>query len=324
MLNVIAFRCLAVLCLLLVSGQAFAIEYATGSRVNTTVTQVTGTRGEAVQLIEPVLTGVGWTVVSGGGTTDVTLQSGTTPQGYSMRVRIYDSGAGNSFRLKPSNGAGTTTMASDFFLLPAVGRVWRIIANQYQFFLLENGSAGNVSRRTVMMGVPYVPSWNVPLISNSIVWAMGDGSGDADATARSTFRDCPSYIGCNVATSHAQVFQLINTGAIEGINANTTAIGGLRLLMNVGTCIAVACQPSARRFLDDSYFVSDPWLAMDTTSFASEGKVVGMLWDSMIVTNYGLTPDTTFTFDGHTWYVLTVVNALTATGLPGQICVRVS
>ncbi|MBK8200666.1 MAG: hypothetical protein IPK75_20205 [Acidobacteria bacterium] len=37
---------------------AFAIEYATGPVRNTTVTQVSGTRTEAVQLIEPVLTGV--------------------------------------------------------------------------------------------------------------------------------------------------------------------------------------------------------------------------------------------------------------------------
>ncbi|MBK8200727.1 MAG: hypothetical protein IPK75_20515 [Acidobacteria bacterium] len=102
MLDKSLFRFLAVLSLLLcLCGQAFAIEYATGSRANTTVTQITGTRTEAVQLIEPVLTGVGWTAVSGTGTGDVVLQSATTPQGYTMRIRLYDPGAGSCFRIKP-------------------------------------------------------------------------------------------------------------------------------------------------------------------------------------------------------------------------------
>lgn len=321
--------CLTVsLALALVSAPAAqAIEYATGSRVNTTVTQVSGTRGELVQLLEPVLTGVGWTVISGGGGTDVILKSVTTPQGYAMRVRFFDPGSGFCTRVRMGNDSGSAMATGDMFLLPAAGRIWRIVANGHQFFIYEDGTGGTSSRRVVMGGVPFVPTWNQASISNSVVWGANDaGTDNAGTPGNSTFRNCLALDECVNSGNTANLFQLINAGWIEGTNSNTNNPGTARLVVALSSFWATGnnAYRAGLRFLDDSYFVSDPWIAFDATSFGSEGKVIGMLWDGMVIMNGGLTADSTFTFDGHTFIVITAPNSGNGLTSGGQLCVRVS
>lgn len=316
---------LALAFVMLAAPAAQAIEYAVSSRVNTTVTQTTGTRGELVQLIEPVLTGVGWTVISGGGSTDVILKSATTPQGYAMRVRFYDSGSGNSTRVRMGNNSGSAMAANDMFILPAAGRIWRIVANAYQFFIYEDGTGGTVGRRVVMGGVPFVPTWNQASIANSVVWGVNDASTDTATAVQSTFRNCLAFDECVNSGNTGNVFQLINAGWIEGINSNSNALGTARLVVSLSAFWGGSNSYRAGlRFLDDSYLVSDPWIAFDATSFNAEGKIIGMVWDAMVIMNGGLTADSTFTFDGHTFIVITAPNSGSGLSSGGQLCVRVS
>ncbi|MBK8200726.1 MAG: hypothetical protein IPK75_20510 [Acidobacteria bacterium] len=217
-------------------------------------------------------------------------------------------------------------MTGDFFLLPAAARVWRIVANQYQFFIYENGTNGTVSRRFAAAGVPFVPTWNVPFVTNSTVWGISDGDADGSGTARSTWRTCPSYIGCSVSASHGNVYQLNNTGSIEGTNVNNNSQGAVRFVLPFSAQISSSLSSSngGRRFMDDSWFISDAWIAYDTAAFTNEAKVVGMAWDALWIVQNTLTADTTFTFDGHTFIVITVPNTASTTAQHGQLCIRVS
>lgn len=83
------------------------IEYATGTKVNTTT--VINDKAGLCAAINTGLTTAGWTVVTHTSSTDNIYQSVATPQGNQINVRVWD-GGGNCVRLRMMNVAETLSL----------------------------------------------------------------------------------------------------------------------------------------------------------------------------------------------------------------------
>src|SRR4051812_32082486 len=178
-----------------------AIQYAGGTIINTTFTQSSGNRPEMAQWIRDQLLAAGW--ASAGSATDYQLTSATTPQSLSCRVRSYDPGSANCARLKFSNVAGSRVQAADIFLLPAVSKLWRIIANKYQFFIMTSGTTA--VREFACGGALYLPSFLNGVITEAF-WGQGNASSDGDTSFRQSFRNTLSgATGSTVISTSNQV-----------------------------------------------------------------------------------------------------------------------
>ena len=146
------------------------IQYAGGTNINYLFTQSSSapTRREIVDGIVLAMNNAGWTTISGAGTGDVMLESATTPASQSllMRARVYDPGSGSCARVKLRNAAGTRVQTGDFFLLSAASRSWRVIANQYQVFVIAQGLT---SANTFLgFGVPFLPTFLEGVITERV------------------------------------------------------------------------------------------------------------------------------------------------------------
>ena len=277
-----------------------AVVFA-ATRVNTTVLQVTGTRTEAVQLIEPVLVSAGWTTISGTGTGDVVLESadpaGAVP---AIRMRLYDPGAGNCFRVSFRNVAATQ-ISNDLFLLPGAAKTWRIIANEFQLFIF-NTAATTTARNFVAGGVPAVPSFLAPSVA---WWGMGDSISDTDATFRATLRVRLGTHRTGYGTPSGQTGTHAcnwNGVLLNGFGSGNT-FAAIRIIAPWDTYMSTSVVP---QFADDTFMVSDAWigwgLAGDLDSSAH--RITGLVYDSIVVAG-NVSADTTITFNGNSYYVVT-------------------
>lgn len=297
---------------------AEAIEYASGTRVNTTFTTTVGTKAELVAGVESCLTSAGWTVQTGAGTSNVRLKSATTPQNLAMQVRVYDGGGSNA-RLKPGNADFSGSMSGDHFIAVAAGYVFRCVANPYQLFLARAGGP-HTSISTVQMGVPWMPAWNTGIITDA-VWSVSDGTSDGDGTCRANFRRCLVTLGCPGCGNTGNHWTSLNGAAIEGTNFNTDTVGHLRLASTIQTYLDDTLS-AAVRWADDSYLISDALIAWGP-ALGSEGKIIGQIWDCGILAEGSQSIDSSFTFDTFSFFVWTGVNAGDSASARGQLICRV-
>ena len=292
-----------------------AIQYS-GTNYNNTFTCTTGTRLEIVGGLQTALTAAGWSVISGGGTGNVLMQSATTPspQSLTMQVKLFDPGSGNCAQIVPRNVGGTKTMTNYLPLLPGVGKVFTVIANPYQVFVFTLSSQ-STAREYIAFGVPFIPSFLQGVITECI-WANGNGLSDTDATVRSTFR---TGLWCGSSTSLPVTFP----SSWYDVNGNiweifTSSPGGIpegtpQLFAQVGSVLNTGTT-NGYRWHDDSLLTYEPIFGWGETAYTDECKIRGQLWDAVIV-NDGFTADQTTSFDSHNWYVLTNQN----TGTSGQL-----
>lgn len=274
------------------------IRYAGGTIVNTTFT-LSGapTRQEIVTALQTHLTTAGWSVITGGGTSDVVLQSATTPENLAMRVRVYDPGVGNCARVKLRNAAGTVSQTGDMFLqaVGAAGRVYRIIANKYQAFVFVPGDI-STARTFACWGALALPTHLNAVITEGL-WGQGNGISDTDVVNHRGFRQNLDMQQIN----QSQWYGLVNGNVFEyNALSSGASVGrpGLAGLMKAGIS-----DISGFRWHDNSAFLYDPILFWGLTAEGDEAKGRGQIWDCVLSTEQ-YTADLTTTFDGHDWWVM--------------------
>lgn len=284
-----------------------AIQYS-GTNYSSTFTCSVGTRLEIVGGMQSALTAAGWSVISGGGTGNVLMQSATTPspQSLNMRVTLYDNGSSNCTRIIVQNTAGTHVQTNYLPLLPGAGKVFQVIANPYQCFVFTAGSPTN-AREYAAFGVPYLPSFLQGVITECI-WANANGTSDTDTTVRPTFR---TGLWAQINDSCGASWYDVNGNAWEMFNTNSGGYysGYLQLFCQQGSLLGTTSSPNvmAYRWHDDSLLTYEPIMSWGLTSYSDEGKIRGQLWDAAIV-NDGFTCDNTTSFDTHNWWVLSNTN----------------
>ena len=282
-----------------------AIQYPGGVIRNQTLTQTAGTKVELVDWIKAELVLAGWTAASGA-SGDWKLDSAIDAQSKQFRVRIWDGVAAptstNCAQLRIMNVAETIAPAQSAFLLPAVGKTWRIVCNKYQAFIWVPGSA--TAREFCAFGQAYTGMTACSGITAQ-AWLVQNASTDTDTSADSSLR---------TAMTCATGAFILNAAGVTGIGGTA---GGVPKLMPIGQD-ANGNASSCVRWHNDDYFLGDALLFTGTTTMNEEGKCRGQLWGAM-VDSADRAMDTTFAFDSHNWIVITSSNT-NANGR-GTLCI---
>jgi hypothetical protein len=288
-----------------------SIQYSGGTLVNATFTQSAGTRAELADSIKTQLVSAGWTSVTNAAS-DYTLTSATTPQSLVVRARVYDPGAGNCARLKFSDAGGVHTQAGDLFLLPAASKVWRVVASKYQFFVTT--PAVSAVREFACGGTPWVPSFLAP---TNAAWCHGNATTDTDVTARASFR---TVLGAD-GTSGNQ-WSVWNSSAWE---ANGTGLNNANGSQKLDAQVGGAGNGPVNnyRWADGTAKACEPLIGWGLTASTDEAQLRGQLWDAVVFSD-AYNGDATYTFDGHTYIVITHNNAGSGSVARGTLLVAVA
>jgi len=286
-----------------------SIQYSGLTIYNSTFSMSTGTRQEVVNGLAAALLAAGWTQVAGSvGSTDQTFRSATTPQGYAIRIRVFEPGSGNCAQIFLHNATGSVTQTTNpVYLLPTASGTYRVIANAYQFFILSPGAT--TARTFAAGGVPYVPSFLTGTIS-SVGWLTGNAQLDTDVGTRSSFRTVLASNGADHAVLYNGTIWSSNASGIGEIGLAIPAHGN----PNVGA--------TAYNYADGSALIVDPLLSIGTTAATVLGVIVGQLWDAAVISD-SFAADVTSTFDSHNWFNITGSNAGSTTFLRGSLFVVV-
>jgi hypothetical protein len=284
---------------LLASSSFGAIQYAGGTNVNAVLTASAGTKQELSDFVEDQLVVGGWSVVSGSHTTSVLLQSATTPASLTMRLSLTQ--GTNCVIFKARNVSNTLAQTVGEFLLPAIGRNFRIISNKYQYFISLDGAAQN--RGVAAGGVLYVPSFTG---ITEAIWSTGNAFADNDSTIYSSFKNAPTLAFCCGNGNAANYWITVNGTQYEFNAATNAQYGGV--LHFVVPLDAGISGMYAYRWFDNSVFISEPLFAASLTSANSgEVKVFGQLWDAAYITE-SMASETSLVFDSHNWLNFTNAN----------------
>jgi hypothetical protein len=287
-----------------------ALQYTGGPNINNTFTNTTGTRQEIVTGLQNALVAAGWTVISGSGTSNVLIESATTPAPQSLvcRVNLQDPGSGNCAQVKFRNQANSKSQTNFHPLFPQASKVWRIIANKYQFFIFSTAST-SVGREFVCGGVPYLPSFLQGVITEAI-WSHSNGGSDTDTAVRSSFR---TNLTLGVQNNHGTIWNTCNLNQWENYSTqiNNLTTGWPLLSSQVGALY----QQNAGTTLfptytwhDDSLLTYEPLIGWGLTGYGDTNKFRGQLWDAAIVGD-SFAADVTTTFDSRNWWNITYNNS---------------
>ena len=289
-----------------------AIQYAGGTNVNAQCTASAGTKQELSDCIEDNLNAAGWTTISGHHTSTVLVESLTTPTA-SLQMRMQLTQGTNCVILKGRNVANTKADTVGQFLLPAVGKVYRVIANKYQYFISTDGAA--VARGNAAGGVLYVPSFTG---ITEAIWTIGGSPSDTDTNVNSSFRCALTLVtpvgACTVSTPNYWV--TVNGSQFESIaNLDTNAYGAPIILAPHAQQLNLNNASTFYRWFDNSAFISEPLIGWCVSGTGCEGKVMGQLWDAAIITD-SFASETALVIDSHNW--LNWTNSITSSVSVGK------
>jgi hypothetical protein len=279
-----------------------SLQYATGSKVNTTT--VVNDKASLCAVIDTGLTAAGWTVTTHTSSTDNIYQSGVTPQSNQIKIRVWD-GGGQCVRIKMMNTAQTISQSDSCYLYATTSTSYTIIANQFQFVIFVPGS---VSSRNFCIGSAfYIPPNLVTMGLTTAAFIQGNATSDTDTTnLTGSFRTALTIRGF-AGAAPGNGWTILNATSVEysGLSADSFQHPGLLVLAMIQS--AAMDSISGYRWHDDSAFIFEPLVAWGTPTIDSEAKLRGQLWDAFVVTE-SFPADITTSVDSHNYYNLTESN----------------
>jgi len=245
------------------------------------------TRLSIVDGLKAALVDAGWSVASGS-SGDWKLNSGITPSGHQIRIRLYDPGGTNQCaRARLMNVSETIAPAQDVFLRAVSGRVYRWFANPYQFCVIAPGTVAPGSY--LAGGIPWLPSFLSPA---NVGWLGCSAMSDTDTSDRYSFR----------ASNNAPFHDSVGMAALYGTagwGSNSYGNGAIAL---AGWRIS-ANSTMLRQWMDGSVPVFEPLIGWGPTGIGDTARLIGQLWDAIVVE--GDWPmDAIISFDGKQWWCI--------------------
>ena len=227
-----------------------ALQYASGTHVHASVGA--GNISTLIGNIQTQLTTAGWSVISGGGTSDLKMQCAATPQGNQIRIRVWDA-SGNCVRIRVMNTAETIVQSDSGYLLPGSGKNFLINANRHQFAIW---CAGSVSTRDfVMVSAMYIPTHLTGI--TTLAFCMSQGATDTDTATRGGFRTSTSQREPSTALL-CNFFGLVNATTMEHVgDGSTTQHDGVAGLLCPRPADSGA-SPQQAVWYDNSVFILEP------------------------------------------------------------------
>lgn len=275
------------------------------------------TKLKLITQMQTTLTSLGWTVVSGGGTTNLLMQTAVTPQNLQMRFRFKDNG-GQCMTFSIENVGGTRVCPNDttqgIHIYPHSNSQYRLIANPYQFMIWSPDDV-TWGRRFGIGCVPWIP----PFLQGTVYEAgfvQGACYSDSNGGAASSWR---RYLGIGWTTGGCSNYQAIinnqyNYRANEA-GQYTTSSGVVDWIVQTPMALNMAGN-GGFRWINDTLNVSDIFVAWGLTAAGDEPKAVGQPWDVMVVHEAFQTMDMPAHFDDHNWVAVTWNN------VGGNYCAR--
>ncbi len=282
-----------------------AIQYAGGTNVNAQCTASAGSKQELSDCIEDNLNAAGWTTISGHHTSTVLVESLITPTA-ALQMRLQLTQGTNCVILKGRNVGNTKADTVGQFLLPAIGKVFRVVANKYQYFISTDG--GSAARSYAAGGVLYVPTFTG---ITEAIWTIGNAVSDTDTNVGQVWKYStslttsvsPATQVCNNYWTTVNGSQVTITGSST---ISTNSYGGVALL-GPWTLAPMNNAGTFYRWFDNSAFISEPLIGWCTTGTTCEAKIMGQLWDAAIITD-SIASEMSLAFDSHNWLVHTNSN----------------
>ena len=242
------------------------------------------TRLSIVDGLKAALESAGWTTVSGS-SGDWKLNSGITPSGHQIRVRLYDPGSGQSARARLMSVNETIAPDRDMLLYAVSGRVYRWFASPYQFFVLAPGTIATGS--DLACGIPWLPSFLNPA---NVGWMGCSAQWDGDTENRDSFRAGGDHIRYAWGAPQAAIYG--NSGWWSTGGSGEIAVLGMRYAGDWWRL---------RYWADGSSQVYEPLIGWGPTRSDEASRLIGQLWDAIVVE--GDWPlDTVLNFDGKQWW----------------------
>lgn len=271
---------------------------------------------------ETNLVAAGWSVISGSGTSDLMLQTATTPGGQAHRLRVWANSGFFDIGMRLYSPAGVALGSSAALSMPKnTSDPYRLVAHKYGFHLLLPGStaAGTYATCETL----YLPSFELtPTVPDQVCFLgincgyhFGGGGGGS-------WR-------CNVPTQGAlywhnhqdqqiACYGTYSWSASEGVTGNSVQL--------VRPAPGQGGSHNFGRWGDNTALISEPLVAWPTNDIASTEVIIrGQLWNSFVAT-VPMDGDEEFSMDGHTWLSITNNNTgISGTGqvYQGTLCVAI-
>jgi hypothetical protein len=305
-----------------------SLQYASGTRVNvtfsTTATGLTGKR-EILYNLGLALQDAGWDITTGSltPTTDsIIFGSQYTPDS-NLRMKVnIDTASTNCCRIRAmrySDELQGTNVASGMFLVPAVSKNWRIIANRHQCFIFE--TAGNNTGSIAYFGTPWIPSWQHGVVTECY-FSYANRISDNTTTAVGSFR---VNLRGSYQNAHGNLYANWNNVIIDHFNnISNVASSGLGLMAFHGSSLQQAAEV-CKEWADGTELMYDPLIKWPDTAVASQkARIKGQLWDAAIISGSYATEQTFTDGNGIKWYVFTDNSPIDNTTFgPGTLLLRV-
>jgi hypothetical protein len=274
-----------------------SIAYSGSTLINNTYIS-DGTQSGMQSWLTTQLEAAGWSVYTGSGN-DVTLVSATTPQGLKIYFRFYNPATGNCIQITMKSLVPALTSQVSY-LLPASGVIYRIVANKYQFFIFASGTTYKTTARYNMMGgVPWVPASVATSIGSATTcgWMQVGGTSDTDTNSRPTFR---YTIGGQQNWYKSTIWR----GSLHEDVGQSDA--------GLGVCLETRYDPRGQYgiWADGSLKTYEAFIGWLDSSLGV-AAICGQLWDAIVVGS-SFVGEATYTFDSHTYMVITDMSAIGA------------
>jgi len=294
----------------------------------TTSTFAGATTSALIAGIQAALTASNWTVISGGGTTNLLMQTVNSPQNMQMRFRFKDNGLLNTvnqatIQISLQNVSGTLVGVSGagngVSLKVQATSNFRVICGPYYFWIVVPGVYGDY-QVFAMGGCPWVPAFLAGSAVTALGYLIGGSSASNNTIVPVSLRSTPN---ANLTTNPLDFDATGNSGFNQSpfqgiINSNLVDQGGAASNQLAGWFqlfgpmakgyAATNSQGLTFQFYDGSFWTFDPWVAWtdvaNTNPPVSYAKIVGMLWDCVAIFDMSIVGDTTTTFFGHNWYAI--------------------
>jgi len=263
-----------------------AVRYSGGPIVSTTFDA--SSRTALVDNLKAALVNAGWTTVSGS-SGDWKLQSASTPAGHAIRVRLYDpGGSAVSARMRLLSADEVVAPNGDLWLKAGSGYVYRVMANKYQFMCFRDGEFSTAGTAWAA-GVPWTPSWHSVA---RLGWAASASRSDNETSARDSWRTRPYWGDC----AHAVIYGSTGLYSDSGLQ-HSSWLQYLAPYKAHGNADSL----TGLRWPDGSILVADPLISYAVDAWGNVGRMVGQLWDAIIVADSAIGADVIIQFDSKSW-----------------------
>ena len=239
---------------------------------------------------------------------EILMQTATTPQGYNLRCRFRDNtGVSIQYSIETSDGVhvGGNSTSAGGSLTPGIGKVWHITANKFQFMMWVNGSyvTGN---EFICVSCPYIFSFLTPTYLGFMTSAGRSDNGPGTGNIGNwRYKLLGGYGDSNMGNSQViyDTTFIDYAGATSGSGEGRGWPGIIPLIYwNQGSYLYTG--NSLWRWANGDALTQDPLLVWGLTGANDEQLIRCQLWDAIVIQDqfFG---DVTTSFDSHNWICVT-------------------